>query len=199
MSTPGSGNQPPQDPSQGWGQQPPTGQPGSDQQPPAGQQPQTGQQFGAPQGQPQQFGQPGQPQGQPQQFGQPGQPWGAPGGQPQQPAKKSGIAKLLPIIGGVVVLVVVAVLAFSFLGGGDPEVGDCVQQTGAEDVETVDCDSSDAQYKVVGIDEERDDLTYAEFLADSSTCSQFDGITSQLWYGTDGDDAEGTIYCLGDV
>jgi hypothetical protein len=181
VTTPGSGDQP-QNPGQGWGQQPPSG-PGQPGQP----------------GQPQQFGQPGQP-GQPQQFGQPGQPgqqpWGGPGAQPQQqPAKKSGLARILPIVAGVVAVIVVGFLVRGFLGGGAPEVGDCVNQSGSDGYEVVDCDSSDAQYRIFGTD---DDMTEAEFTADTDTCQAAatesnitDGVS--LWYGTSGD--TGKVFC----
>ncbi|MEI4273360.1 hypothetical protein TEK04_16690 [Klenkia sp. LSe6-5] len=203
MTTPGSGDQP-QNPGpnsgQGWGQQPPSGSSGPDQSA------QSGQQWAPPGGQPQQPGQPGQygqPQqpgqpgqyGQPQQFGQPGQqPWGAPGAQPQQPAKKSGLARVLPIIAGVVAVIVVGVLVRSFLGGGAPEVGDCVQQDGSS-YDVVDCDSDDAQFRIFGTD---DDMTESEFSAAQDVCLEAatqsnitDGVS--LWYGNTGD--EGQVFC----
>ena len=211
MTTPGSGDQP-QNPGQGWGQQPPSGPDQPGQTPPAGQQwsapsdqpqqPGQTQQFGQP-GQPQQpYGQPQQPYGQPQQFGQPQQPgqpgqqpWGATGAQPQQPAKKSGLARILPIVAGVVAVIVVGFLVRGFLGGGAPEVGDCVNQSGSDGYEVVDCDSSDAQYRIFGTD---DDMTEAEFQADPDTCQAAatasnitDGVS--LWYGTSGD--TGKVFC----
>ncbi|SCX56690.1 hypothetical protein SAMN03159343_3480 [Klenkia marina] len=199
MTTPGSGDQPHNpgpNSGQGWGQQPPSG---SDQ---PGQTP-SGQQWSAPQGQPQQpgqpqqFGQPGQP-GQPQQFGQPGQPgqqpWGAPGAQPQQPQKKSGLARILPVIAGVVAVIVVGFLVRGFLGGGAPEVGDCVKSDGAS-YDVVDCDSDDAEYRIFGTD---DDMTESEFRADVDTCQAAatqnnitDGVS--LWYGNTGD--KGEVFC----
>ena len=197
MSTPGSGGpQPPeQDPSQSgqpWGQQPPAGppQPGQPQQP-----------WGAPQqpGQPQQFGapqQPGQPWGAPQGPGTPQGPGGAQAfGQPQpEPAKRN---KLLPIIGGLVALVVAASLLFSLFGGGDPEVGDCIQQQSFTEVEVVDCDSDDADYEVLGTDGE---MTGTEFQAASAEdlCTDVSGTTGIFWLGDD-EEEDGKVYCAGSV
>ena len=207
MSTPGSGPQPPeQNPSQpgqgtGWGQEPPTGQsaPG-----------QPGPPWDAPQGAAGQPGQPGQqPWGAPQpgqqppagQFdaGQPGQqPWGAPQGATgaqalgpsAQSAKKS--PRWLPILGGVLALVVVLGLLTTFLGGGDPEVGDCVTPDG-NSFATVDCDSGDAQEKIVGTD---DDLTGDEFYAadPNELCLDYPTATSVLWWGSEQDE-DGKVYC----
>ena len=41
-----------------------------------------------------------------------------------------------------------------WLGGGDPEVDDCVQMQGATSFDVVDCGSSEAEYRVVGIEDE---------------------------------------------
>ena len=196
MSTPGSGGpQPPeQDPSQpgqpaGWGQQPPAGQPFPGQQPGAGQ-PYPGQQP------PQPWDQSTAPQG----FGQPaGQPFGAqpggatPFGQPEQKPKR----KWLPILGAVVGAIVVLTALASFFGGGDPEVGDCIQQTGASDFKTVDCDSDDAQYRIEGTDS---DMTGDEFDAadDASLCEDVPSTTFVLWSGTD-ESEDGNVYCASDV
>lgn len=212
MSTPGAGGpQPPeQDPSQAgrsaaWGQQPPADAPtGWGQQPPAaapapGQpwgpppqpgQPQPGEQFG------QQFGQPQQPWGPPpgqpgQQYGQP-QAFGGPGGAQAygEPPKKS--RKLVPILGGVAALVVALGALFSFLGAGDPEIGDCVKPDGSS-FETVACDDDEAQAKIVGTD---DDMTGDAFdAADvNDLCTEVPSATAVLWWGTSNSE-DGTVYC----
>jgi hypothetical protein len=214
VSTPGSGGpQPPeQDPSQsgqpaGWGQQPPAGQPYPGQQPvgqpypgqqpvgqpypgqqPIGQQPYPGQQ--PPAGQ--------QPWGTPQQPGTP-PPFGGTGaqayGQPAAPQKPR--RRWLPIVGGVIALVVVLGALANFLGGGDPKVGDCIQQTGDSDFTTVDCDSSDAERKVVGVD---DDMTGDEFrdAPAEQLCVDFPETTFVLWSGSD-ESKNGHVYCTTDV
>jgi hypothetical protein len=201
VSTPGAGGpQPPeQDPSQagrsaGWGQQPPADAPaGWGQQPPAAP-PVTGQQPWGPPPQPGQ--QPGQ------QFGQPQQPWGPAPGQPQQfggpggaqaygqPPKRS--SKLLPILGGVAALIVALGLLFSFLGAGDPEIGDCVKPDGTS-FETVGCDDDEAQAKIVGTD---DDMTGDAFdAADvNDLCTEVPSATAVLWWGTSNSE-DGTVYC----
>ncbi len=178
---PGPG-QPRQQP---WGQQPPPGQQPWGQQPPPGQQPwaQQGQQpWGA---------QPGSPAA--------GQPWSGQQAFGQLDPKKAGARTWLPIAGGVIGVLVVLGLLVNGFGASDPEVGDCVQRAG-DGIEVVDCDSSEAQYRVVGLDEERADLTQSEFYGTDSTCSQFTGITQQVWIGPlDDSGASGDIYCLGNV
>ncbi|SDP14516.1 hypothetical protein SAMN05660199_03274 [Klenkia soli] len=194
MTTPpGSGDQP-QTPGQGWGQQPPSGQQPAGQ--PSGDPSQQGQ-WAAPgsqpqqPGQPQQFGQPGQ-----QQFGQPGQPgqqpWGAPG-QPTQPPKKSAVARILPIVAGVVVVIVVGILVRSFLGGPSAAVGDCLNDSLTE-IGKVDCDSGEAAYRVVSVVE---DTTQAD-LVSGSECTDFPNATSYAFEG-DTSGGEGTGYCLESV
>jgi hypothetical protein len=199
VSTPGAGGpQPPeQDPSEagrsaGWAQQPPAESPaGWGQQPPAGASTPGQQPWGPPQpGQPQQPWGPPQP-GQPQQFGQP-QALGQPGGAQAfgEPQKRS--SKLLPILGGVAALVVALGLLFSFLGAGDPEVGDCVKPDG-DSFETVACDDDEAQAKIVGTDS---DMTGNAFdAADANDlCTEVPTATAVLWWGTSNDE-DGKVYC----
>ncbi|SEL60413.1 hypothetical protein SAMN04515665_11567 [Blastococcus sp. DSM 46786] len=193
MSHPGNG--PDQNPS---GQQP--GQPG-----PFGQPGQPGQpgQYGqpGPYGQPAQPGQPYQPfdqAGQPDQPGQPGQPAGGwvppqggatPWGQPEE--KGSPAKKVLLAVGGVLVALVAVGLLFSMLGGGEPEVGDCVANLDGEEVETVECEAAEAEARIVGIDEQ--ELNYADFL-EQDVCLDFASAVGAIWVGAD--EAEpGTVYC----
>jgi hypothetical protein len=225
VSTPGSGGpQPPeQDPSQpgqpaGWGQQPPAGQPYP------GPQQSVGQPYPGPQqpvGQP--YPGPQQPVGQPYPGPQPagesypgqqppaGQPWGAPPppgapqpfgatgaqafGQPDAPQKPK--RKWLPIVGGIVALLVVLGALTSFLGGGDPKVGDCIQQTGDSDFTTVDCDSSDAERKVVGVDQDMTGDAFRDAPAEG-LCTDFPETTFVLWSGSD-ESEDGHVYCTTDV
>ncbi|KQS56929.1 hypothetical protein ASG36_18200 [Geodermatophilus sp. Leaf369] len=216
MTTPGP-NDPtgsgPQDPNagqsgQGWGQQPPPSGP-----PQPGQAPQQIGQQGPPQfgqqGQPGQFGQQGPQQGQPGQFGQPGQqggfgqdqqgqPWagaGASGQGPVQPEKPSWKKRLPLVIGAVVVALAVAFGRNALGGGGEPEIGDCITQDGSS-YETVDCDDAEAQYRVIGTDE---DMTQAEFYDDPDTCAavaaESDAASGvALWSGSDPDE-DGSVYC----
>lgn len=191
MSTPGPGWQ---QPGQSQPGQPQPAQPGGQQHPPQGWQP--------PQGQPYP---PGQQPSWGQQPGQQQAPWGQPGaqqawGQPGQPAlygqpQPSGAGRLIGVVAGVVLLVAVAVLAFVFVGRG-PAAGDCVSLSADNEVQPVDCSSSDAEYRLAGIDEEHSDLSYPEFLADDSTCSQFSDIRQQIWEGDTSSSSGGTIYCL---
>ncbi|GHE08198.1 LppU/SCO3897 family protein [Klenkia taihuensis] len=138
--------------------------------------------------------QPGQPQpgwqqpGWQQQY--PQQPWG-------QPPARPGSGRLIGLVAGVVALVAVAVLVLVFTGRG-PSSGECVSVDADNAIETVDCDSSAAAYRLLGTDDERDDLSYPEFLSDDSTCSQYRGVVRQIWYGDTGStSSSGTVYCLG--
>ncbi len=190
MTTPGShgpGDQPPGGGS-GWG--PPEGgygQPGSvPPPPPPGQ-------FPPPQGQ---YGNaPGQAPGQ-----VPGQPHGASAGPGWTPPeqKKSGAGKWIGIGAAVLALIVVAVLALAFLGGGDPEAGDCLKDDGGE-LTVVDCDDDEAAYRVVGVQE--GEQTFEEYQADPETCADFlEETTQSFWVGENGDETgEGVVYCVTDA
>ena len=143
----------------------------------------------------QQPGQPGQPY-QPfeQQPGQQSGAWTPPQGGASpfgEPQKKSGLKKVLPIVGGVVVAGVVGVGALGMFGMGEPEVGDCVKGATGTDVETVDCSSDEAEAKVVGV--EKEEMTYSEFMA-NDVCLDFASAQSAIWYGTD-EAQDGTVYC----
>jgi hypothetical protein len=121
---------------------------------------------------------------------QPGQPaWQPPAPQPEQ---KSRGKKLLAIGGPIAAAAVVGVASMTGLfGAGDPEVGDCVKATGTDTWDVVDCDSQEAQWKVVGEDEKQ--ITYPEFQHSSEICSAFPTAEYSLWVGPDG--MQGTVYC----
>jgi hypothetical protein len=129
--------------------------------------------------------------------GQPGTPqgaWAAPQDAPQAaPEKKSGAKKWASLAGTVVVAGVGG--AYALTGGfgiGDPKVNDCVQMKGETDFDVVDCDSDQAEYKIVGIHDE--ELTYPDMLEDPSVCSAFQTWEVALWIG-DMETEPGTIYC----
>ena len=185
MTTPGShgpGEQPPSG-GPGWGPpagspqpgtpQPGTPQPGSVPPPPAGQYP--------------------PPQGQyPQQQGQfPG----GPGWTPPQQQSKGGAGKWLAIGGGILAVVVIAVLAFAFLAAGDPEVGDCLEEDGQQ-LAVADCDDSAAAWKLIGIQD--GEQSYDEYLADPETCAEFlPEAVQSFWVGENGDNTgQGVVYCV---
>jgi hypothetical protein len=94
----------------------------------------------------------------------------------------------------IVVLAAVAVGAFLLLGGsGEPEIGDCIGIGSDGQAETVDCDSSDAQFKVIG--KQDGEQTYEEYLSDDSTCAGVEGTVQAVWFGAEGE--KGTVYCAG--
>jgi len=124
-------------------------------------------------------------------------PQNGPQGSPEAPSK-SGAKKWLPIAGGVVGLGVVATGVFGFLGAGTSDVGDCIKTTSDTDYETVDCGSADAEFEIVGIDEQ--EMTYADFAAAPAEdlCADFADKTEYvLWEGVETE--TGTIYCAAPV
>jgi hypothetical protein len=122
------------------------------------------------------------------------QPSGATAAQPpaEAPAEKSGLKKWLPIGGSVAVA---GVVAASWLTGGfgpaDPEVGDCGKSTGDTSFEVVDCDAEGAEFKVVGV--EKDKQSYQDFETDETSCMEFATAEIALWSGEIAGD--GTVYC----
>jgi hypothetical protein len=138
-------------------------------------------------------GTPGQPPQQPvppQSFPP---PQGAPLGQPLpgQPEKKSPLKKVLGIAVPVVVVGGLGIARLGLFGAGDPEVGDCIQETGATSFEVVDCGSDEAQYKVVGIED--GEQSYGDFQNDPDSCVRFATAEVALWTGADGE--LGSVYC----
>ncbi|TFV62153.1 UNVERIFIED_ORG: hypothetical protein E4P37_17830 [Bacillus sp. AZ43] len=127
--------------------------------------------------------------------------WAPPGAPQEQPAKSGSAKKWLGVAGTVLVVGVGG--AYALTGGfglGATEVGDCIKGAAeaATDYETVDCGSSDAEYKVVGIDDA--EMTYADFEADSleDVCTDFPATEYVLWEG-DVVTEPGTIYCAAPV
>ena len=110
----------------------------------------------------------------------------------EAPAEKSGVKKWLPIAGSVAVAGVVAAswLTGGF-GPGDPEVGECGKTTGETSFEVVDCDAEGAEFKIVGVEDEKQ--TYPEFEKDETFCADFAATEIALWSGEMME--EGTVYC----
>jgi hypothetical protein len=162
-------------------------QPGQPPYPPQGQQPPY-----PPQGQQPPYPPQGQQPGYPQQGGFP-----PPGGPQygQQPASSGAPKWLIPVIGGVILVVAVVVLAALFLGSTTPEAGDCLRQASAEELEIVDCDSDDAEFRVIGIQDGQQ--TQEEYFADPETCAEFPETLQAFW--VEDSDGQGTVYCAGAV
>ena len=85
--------------------------------------------------------------------------------------------------------------AFFLVGDGEPTIGDCVRSVADGSFETVDCDSSEAMYTIVG--KESGESTYEDFLADQASCSEFPDAVAAGWYGSEGE--EGTVFCAGPI
>lgn len=136
---------------------------------------------------------------------QPGTPdgaWAPPHGAataPQPEPQKSGGKKWLAVGGGILAAGVVGIGAMGLFGAGDPEVGDCVRMVSDTDFEAVDCSSDDAEYKVVGIDDQ--EMTETEFneAPVEGMCADFDTTEVVLWIGDGMVTEPGTIYCAAGV
>jgi hypothetical protein len=130
---------------------------------------------------------------------QPDGAWTPPqGAQQAEPEKKSGAKKWAALAGSAAVVLVGG--AYTLTGGfgiGDPKVGDCVHPIGETDFEVVDCDSSDAQYKIVGIEDEKQ--TEDEFMADPDTCIEFATTEYAFWQSSGLITEKGAVYCAGAV
>jgi hypothetical protein len=120
-----------------------------------------------------------------------GPPAGAPVS-PAAPARKSGAKKWVRAGGSLVVAAVIGIgSSTGWFGINDPKVGDCVHTKGQTDFEVVDCGSSDAQYKVVGIDKK--ERTYPEMREDPTVCQAFQSWEVALFIGSETDKSK--IYC----
>jgi len=129
-----------------------------------------------------------------QQPGVPGNEW-APSAEPT----KSGAKKWAGLAGTVAVVGVGA--AYSLTGGfgiGATEVGDCVRMVGETSFEAVGCDDSQAEMKIVGIDEQ--EMTRAEFDAAGidEICVDFVTTEAALWIGDVMTDP-GAVYCAASI
>ena len=101
-----------------------------------------------------------------------------PGQYPPQQPSKGGAGKWVAIAGGILAVVVIAILAFAFLAAGDPEVGDCLQED-SQELSVVDCDDSAAAWKLIGVQE--GEQSYDEYLADPETCAAFPEAVQSFW------------------
>ena len=114
------------------------------------------------------------------------------------PAEKKGLGKWLPITGSIAVVGVVGLGSLTgWFGAGEPGVGDCVQLTGDTDFEVVDCDGNTAEYRIVGVESEKQ--TYPAFMADETSCAEFATTEIVLWSGSDLMTEEGAVYCAAAV
>ena len=118
----------------------------------------------------------------------------------EAPVEKSGAKKWLSLAGTVVVAGVGgAYLLTGGFGIGDPKVGDCIQELADFEMEVVECGSSEADYKIVGIEGEKQ--TEDEFMADPASCAEFadKGVEAAFWQAAGMVTEKGTVYCAGPV
>jgi hypothetical protein len=130
--------------------------------------------------------------------GQPGTFDGATAAPQAQPEKKSNTKKWASLAGTIAVVGVGA--AYTLTGGfgvGDPKVNDCLHMESESEFEVVDCDSSDAEAKVVGIEDEKQ--TEDEFNNDPTFCEAFETAEGAVWYQNGMITEKGTVYCVASV
>lgn len=114
-----------------------------------------------------------------------------PGGRPEE--KGGGASKALLAGAGVLVAVVVVGLLVSMRGPAAPVVGDCMRNPVGSEVEIVDCDSAEAEARIVGADEQEIDHTEFE-KPETIVCAGFPEALNAIWVGNDREEP-GTIYC----
>ncbi len=102
-------------------------------------------------------------------------------------------------MGWIAAAVVVAALGgvgwYVTVGAPSPvtaAVGDCVAQTGENDVKVVGCGEPSAQFRVAGKVEDKTMIAASLF-----ACSDFPDATSSYWQGVEG--KPGTVLCLAPV
>jgi hypothetical protein len=161
------------------------------------QQPYPNDQFGQQGGFPPPGGQPGGGFPPPAQQGgfPPPQGGGFPPPGPAQPARRGGAGRLIVILVVAVVVIGGLIALGVFLNrdaASSAKVGDCVQQSGGDDIKVVKCDDANADYKVVGRVENK---TQVE--ASLSACDPFPDAESAYWEGKPGE--KGLVLCLAAV
>jgi hypothetical protein len=107
------------------------------------------------------------------------------------PPRKRGRAG--KVIGVLVVVAALGGVGWVLATGGQSPVtaavGECVTQTGADDIAVVGCGEPTAQFKVAGKLENRTVIDASLF-----ACSDFPEATSSYWQGVEG--KPGTVLCL---
>lgn len=123
-------------------------------------------------------------------------------GQPPAAASARRRIALLVSVGAVAavaILVVGGLVIASILGGGDPEAGDCMNDSAlASEMEVVDCDSGEAVWSVIGVDT---GWTFGDFEAAplAEVCQDHPGAVQALWITDSSDVSDGTdgdVVCL---
>jgi hypothetical protein len=123
-------------------------------------------------------------------------PAGLPFGGDTAPPQPSKAKKVLRVAGPLVVAGVAGASWLGLGGGGVPEVGDCGKPSGDDSFEVVDCGSDEAQFRVVGVEDEK--MTQAEYEVDTTACTGFPTAEQILWVG-DEFGLDGTVLCAGPV
>jgi hypothetical protein len=99
---------------------------------------------------------------------------------------------------GIIILLVVGGLLFGGIwyatrsAATNAKVGDCLHQTGPDELKIVKCDSTDADYTVLGKVGGKDQIEAT--VAISSVCDQWPDSDSRYWQGEQG--KKGDVLCL---
>lgn len=107
----------------------------------------------------------------------------------EAPKGRSLGRRLISVVVAVIVALAVGFLVRSGIFDTKMAAGDCLQQTGADSVKVVGCDSADAQYTILGVKE-----NLSKVAAQAGACNDWPDTTSIYWEGRN--TASGTIYCL---
>jgi hypothetical protein len=132
----------------------------------------------------------------------PGMRPAAPVSAPQAPPEPDGPPQVKPrrgrqAVGWIVALLVLVGFGFGgwyLLNSNAPAtaaVGDCVTQSGENDLTIVGCGEPTSQFKVVGKLENRTMIDAGLF-----ACSEFPEATSSFWQGKPGPEEKGLVLCL---
>jgi hypothetical protein len=101
------------------------------------------------------------------------------------------MSKVVRLVGSLVVLLVLAGVGWYLNrdAGENAKVGDCLHQSGTNEVKIVKCDAADADFSVIGKVENK-----KESEATETACAAFPETAASYWWGKAGKD--GDVLCL---
>jgi hypothetical protein len=112
------------------------------------------------------------------------------------PAPRAGKRRQLILLAILLVLSAVCFVGIWFATRGNAtnaKVGDCMHQTGTDEIKIVKCDDPEADFKVVGRVEGKEQIEST--ISITSVCDQWkDQTTNTYWQGERG--KKGTVLCL---
>ncbi|GAA2379421.1 LppU/SCO3897 family protein [Dactylosporangium salmoneum] len=115
--------------------------------------------------------------------------------EPAAPQAKPGKRRQITILVGLVVLLGVLLGAAWFFNRDaalNAKVGDCLHQVGSDELKIVQCDSTDADFSVLGKVGDKDQSEATSPF--STVCQQWSDTTNTYWQGEKG--KKGDVLCL---